>query len=99
KGIHFMLSTIVSEYAKQGGVGGKLGHPIDSTKSYADGSMSQKFEKGWIYWSKSAGYVQTSGQIGNSYDWLKGPDGTLGYPVAAQKSEVGGGVSQAFSKG
>ncbi len=99
KGIHFMLSAMSTEYAKQGGVGGKLGHPIDSTKTYSDSSMSQKFENGWLYWSSAKGFVQTSGQIGRSFDALKGPEGILGYPVAAQKSEVGGGVSQAFSKG
>src|SRR5690606_7051697 len=77
----------------------KLGHPMDSTRSYADGVLGQKFENGWLYWSSAKGALQTSGQIGRSFDALKGPDGILGYPVAAQKPEVGGGFSQSFSKG
>lgn len=97
-GIHYVLTTIHDEFARQGGIGGALGHPTDSTKSYANG-LGQRFANGWLYWSSATGFITTAGAIGNSYSVLGGPESILGYPVAAQKPEAGGGVSQAFQLG
>ncbi len=97
-GIHFVLSPIRDEYTRGGGVNGPLGHPTDSTKSYSNG-VGQRFAKGWAYWSTATGFATTAGAIGNSYSVLGGPDSFLGYPIAAQKSEASGGVSQTFQHG
>lgn len=90
------LSTL---WTSTGGKTGMLGSPTQSVVRYADGGVGQGFQKGWAYWSSATGAFMTSGKVGLSYVTLLGPTGVLGYPTAAQKTEPGGGVSQAFQKG
>jgi uncharacterized protein with LGFP repeats len=98
-GIHYVLKPIADEYVRTGGVKGVYGHPTDSTKVYRDGGSSQRFQKAWLYWSTATGYDVTAGTVGASYAVLGGPDGMLGYPLAAARSESKGGLSQEFTNG
>ncbi len=98
KGIHYVSSALNGEYQRLGGVGGTLGHPLDSTKTYSGGA-TQRFEKGWLSWTASAGFVTTSGVIAASYTALGGPTGVLGHPVGARTPGAGGGYSQEFQHG
>ncbi|WP_400994029.1 LGFP repeat-containing protein [Agromyces sp. GXQ0307] len=98
-GIHYALSAIDSEYRRLGGVGGMLGHPVDSTRSHVDAGFGQRFRHGSLYWSAATGYRVSRGVIDTSYRTLGGPSGILGYPVAAETAEAGGGVSQRFEDG
>ena len=43
--------------------------------------------------------MRSSGRIASSFAALNGPAGVLGYPIAAQRGEPGGGVSQEFQNG
>jgi uncharacterized protein with LGFP repeats len=97
-GIHYVTKALNDEYQRLGGVGGTLGHPLDSTKTYAGGA-TQRFERGWLSWSAGTGYITTSGVIAASYTVLGGPAGILGHPVGARVSGVGGGYSQEFQNG
>ncbi|MBM7830021.1 uncharacterized protein with LGFP repeats [Agromyces cerinus] len=98
RGIHYVAKSLNVEYQRLGGVGGTLGHPIDSTKTYKNG-VGQRFEKGWLFWSAKGGFVITTGTIASSYITLGGPDGVLGYPVAARTSQARGGYAQEFANG
>jgi len=82
-----------------GGSSGALGYPTQTVVKYPDGGVGQGFDKGWAYWSATHGAFMTSGQIGRSFVTLIGPKGVLGYPTAAQESEPGGTLSQAFQNG
>ncbi|GAA1749575.1 hypothetical protein GCM10009747_03560 [Agromyces humatus] len=98
KGIHYVSGALNGEYQRLGGVGGTLGHPLDSTKTYAGGA-TQRFERGWLSWTASTGFVTTGGVIAASYTALGGPAGVLGHPVAARAPGAGGGYSQEFQNG
>ncbi|SDK51966.1 LGFP repeat-containing protein [Cryobacterium psychrotolerans] len=99
RGIHYVLKPMADEYLTVGGVGGTFGHPISSTTVYKDGGSGQRFVGGWLYYGEATGLDAVVGKIGYSYAALGGPGGRLGYPLAAQKSEPGSGLSQAFEKG
>ncbi|MCD5347789.1 LGFP repeat-containing protein [Agromyces sp. S2-1-8] len=96
--IHYVRSTLNTEYLRRGGVSGSLGHPLGSTLGFK-GGYGQRFVNASLYWSEASGYQTTSGVIATSYSALGGPDGVLGYPVAPQRKEPGGGLSQEFQKG
>jgi len=97
-GIHYVRSALNTEYLRRGGVSGALGHPLGSTAVYK-GGFGQRFAHGWLYWSNATGFRTTGGVVAASYATLGGPDGVLGYPIAAQRDEPGGGVSQEFQNG
>ena len=97
--IQYVLAPLNAGYLTVGGVGGAYGHPIGSTVIYPDGGLGQQFENGWLYWSGATGLDAVVGVIGDSYFVLGGPGGLLGYPIAAQKAEPDGGLSQAFQNG
>ena len=97
-GIHYVTKALNDEYQRLGGVGGTLGHPLDSTKTYAGGA-TQRFERGWLSWSAARGYLTATGVIAASYTALSGPADILGHPVGARMSGAGGGYSQEFQNG
>lgn len=97
---HYTVASQLSAlWAQTGGATGSLGYVTSKIVNYATGGVGQEFQKGWAYWGRSTGAFMTSGRIGLSYIALVGPSGVLGYPIAAQKPEPGGTLSQAFQKG
>ncbi len=97
-GIHYVLNAMNTAYVKAGGLTGKYGVPIDSTKSYADGGFGQRFSKATVFVSPN-GVGTTTGVLGRSHWTLGGGGGVLGYPTAVQKAEPGSGLSQQFTGG
>ncbi|POH69717.1 hypothetical protein C3B59_05055 [Cryobacterium zongtaii] len=78
---------------------GALGVPVGNAVTSAGIGVEQQFQKGWAYWSPSTGAVLGSGALGNAYRARGGTSGGLGFPMAAEKAEAGGGASQRFQGG
>jgi len=78
---------------------GALGIAVSSAVTSATIGVEQQFQKGWAYWSQATGAVLVGGAIGNAYRARGGTSGGLGFPVAVEKAESGGGASQQFQRG
>ena len=78
---------------------GALGVPVGNAVTSAGIGVEQQFQKGWAYWSPSTGAVLGSGAIDSAYRSRGGTSGGLGFPMAAEKGEAGGGASQRFQGG
>ncbi|WP_162942652.1 hypothetical protein [Cryobacterium soli] len=78
---------------------GALGLVVGNAVTSAGVGVEQQFQKGWAYWSPSTGAVLANGAIGNSYRVRGGTSGGLGFPMASEKAEAGGGSSQRFQGG
>jgi putative cell wall-binding protein len=76
-----------------------LGLAVGDSVVSAGSGVEQQFVNGWAYWSAATGAFLASGAIGNSYRARGGTSGGLGFPVAAEKAEFGGGSSQRFQGG
>lgn len=76
-----------------------LGLAIGGAVTSGAGGVEQQFQKGWAYWNPSNGAFLASGAIGNSYRQRGGTSGGLGFPVATERAESGGGSSQRFQGG
>jgi Putative cell wall-binding domain len=94
-----VASQLQPLWTQTGGSSGALGYAIQAAVGYAGGGVGQAFQKGWAYWSAATGAYMTAGTIGRSYTVLLGPTGVLGYPIAVQKTEPGGALSQTFQDG
>ncbi len=98
-GAHYTKTDIGRSYIALRGPVGKLGYPTSNPKGERDGGSSQQFQKGALYYSPKFSIHLLGGEIRNSYVALKGPSGTLGFPLDAQKSLGGDKVMQPFEKG
>lgn len=98
-GAHYMLTGLVSAYAKLGGVMGAYGYPVENTTVYADGGYGQKLRSGWVYWSTATGVRVNSGAIGVAYSAMGGAASDLGYPISDYAALPDGQRTQKFQKG
>ncbi|KQV06038.1 cell wall-binding repeat-containing protein [Leifsonia sp. Root112D2] len=97
---HYTTAAQLSAlWTQTGGATGSLGYPTNYPANYADGGVGQEFQRGWAYWSRATGAFMTSGSIGRSFLALYGTPTAMGYPIAAQKVQPGGAVSQQFQQG
>ncbi|WP_437584410.1 cell wall-binding repeat-containing protein [Paramicrobacterium sp. CJ85] len=98
-GAYYTRTDIGRSYIALRGPVGVLGYPTSNPKSERDGGSSQQFQKGALYYSPKFSIHRLEGEIRNSYVALKGPSGTLGYPLDGQSSLGGDKVMQPFEKG
>jgi len=90
-----------ANFGTSGGLSGPLGWPLSSAVCASDGSCTQTFQGGTIYWSPAhtAHNVQTA--FASTYSSTGGVGGMLGWPTSDPNSipANGGGVVQGFEKG
>ncbi|TFD50794.1 hypothetical protein E3T55_08325 [Cryobacterium frigoriphilum] len=95
-GAFLVAGAIGNTYRDKSGTSGGLGFPVAAERSEANGGASQRFQRGWLYWSDRTGTHQTSGAIADKYLASAGPAGGLGYPMTDETALAGGGSSQQF---
>ncbi|MDR0959073.1 MAG: leucine-rich repeat domain-containing protein [Propionibacteriaceae bacterium] len=81
---------------------GTLGYPLTEERlELSDGTVSQEFQGGVIYWSPYYGAIHTQGAIRWLYSSLGGASGFLGFPTSGENVYTRGheGVSQSFLGG
>jgi uncharacterized protein with LGFP repeats len=98
-GAQYMLTGLVTAYAKLGGVTGAYGYPTEDTIVYPSGGYGQKLRSGWVYWSSATGVRVNSGAIGAAYAAMGGPTSDLGYPTSDYAATPDGQRTQKFQKG
>ncbi len=90
--------AIGARYAALGGASGRLGFPTGPETTVA-GGYQQQFTGGIIYWSPHSPATPVWGGILTEYLHRQGgPQGALGFPVAAEQADERG-WSQQFSNG
>lgn len=96
-------SAIETAYIMQGGASGPLGAATSTitAESANGGGMYQRFQNGWILWTKSAGAQIVPADLMPFYRDAGGPSGTYGWPTtkATTTTAGGGGTRQDFQGG
>ncbi len=96
-GAQRVYGAIGSLYRASSGPAGPLGYPMADEQAQPGGS-SQRFTKGWVYWSPATQAQRVTGGIGSAYVAAGGPASGLGYPLATEVSAAGG-ANQRFETG
>lgn len=95
--VTWTLGGIGSEFARLGGVSGKLGYPLAPEKAQP-GYVGQDFTGGAVYWSPETNANGVLGGIYLGFVSAGGPSGALGIPTTGEVS-ITGGVRQEFKRG
>ena len=91
-GAHEVHGAICDRYKALGGPGGDLGYPVTGeTAIMRDKKNAGYFNRfannGAIYWSQATGAWEVCGEIRKAWeDQYKGVNGSLGFPIAEQKT-------------
>ncbi|WP_442918872.1 LGFP repeat-containing protein, partial [Leucobacter sp. MMO-66] len=96
-GVGGVNGAIRDYYRVVGGPFGVLGYPI-GRENAVSGGASQRFERGYVYWSSPYGSQPVGGAILPLYTSEGGPAGYLGFPTGGERP-VTGGVKQEFERG
>ena len=85
-GAHGVLKTFRNAFRRVGGVGGRLGLPIQDKKSHASvpGGRRQRFQRGTLYRRGSRGVWALWGDIDAEYRSRGAATSACGYPVEDQ---------------
>ena len=92
---------IDSFYHYLGGEKSYLGKEIDERVcNLKNNGCKQKYEVGYIYWTKNTGAWDVSGRIGDRWLAIGGEESILGYPTNTEgRNLVRGGAFQKFENG
>ena len=98
-GAHAVLAPLSATYDGLRGESGVLGYPVGGRYPTVDGGWGQAFRFGRIHWSPATGGFAVYGAMSTAYDGQRGESGSLGYPIAAQRTSSSGVVTQEFQRG
>lgn len=90
---------ILARYTAQSNQRAILGYPTENQRLLPDGTVSQQFEKGRIYWNSSSGALVIRGGVFFRYVAAEGESGPLGYPISEETGTQDGGAKQEFENG
>ncbi|SDF43311.1 Metallo-peptidase family M12B Reprolysin-like [Blastococcus aurantiacus] len=93
-------SPIAQRHAALGGATGTLGKATSAEQcGRAKGGCRQRFERGWLFWSRSTGARQVSGPVLTRWAGLQAEAGKLGYPAADVRCAARSVCTQRFQGG
>ncbi|WP_308809777.1 trypsin-like serine protease [Archangium lansingense] len=90
--------SIRQHWDQRGAEGGVLGYPEQSSSNVGNGYTYQSFRGGAIYSSDATGPISLINSIEIHYEYLRGRNGGLGYPVSNVMT-FGGGEYVRFTGG
>ncbi|MEB4615411.1 LGFP repeat-containing protein [Leucobacter sp. M11] len=90
---------IRGHFNSSGGAGGKYGYPKGTERRYADGSYSQDFYAGQVFWRPSGTVTAVMGATRGVYLREGGATGHLGFPTGSASTGSNGRMKQSFERG
>ena len=100
-GAHALVGGIRTYFNEVGGIAGAPGWPAGDQTCASDGTCSQVFQGGTVYWTSSNKGAFVDKRLAGVFDLLGGPMGELKLPTTSTIaiSGNGGGIVQAFQNG
>ena len=99
-GARAVRGTLLQAYGRAGWENGVLGYPTGGQVALGrDGGLLQRFQGGYVYWSRATGAQVVRGAVLERYGSAGWENGVLGYPTTSTTPLRAGGLFAHFQGG